>query len=98
MHDMLGLDDEFRPRHARRFMEGAQLFRQAFTAYREAVQAGEFPTDAESFYMDDRARALIERMITGEPGDLDSAARALAELDADGAEIADTGDTGDRTP
>ena len=92
VHDMLGLFEDFKPKHARRFLEGAQLFRDAFTAYREAVQSGEFPTDAESFYMDDRARALIERMIASQQGDLDGAERALAELDAE------TADTGDRAP
>ncbi len=61
-HDMLGLYEDFKPKHARRFVMGAQVFRDGLVAYREAVQAREFPAAAESFYMDERALALIERM------------------------------------
>jgi 3-methyl-2-oxobutanoate hydroxymethyltransferase len=61
-HDMLGLYEDFKPKHARRFVQGAQLLRDGLTAYREAVEAREFPAAAESFYMDERALALIEKM------------------------------------
>ena len=61
LHDMLGLYEDFKPRHARRFMEGATLMRDAIGAYRESVESGKFPTEKESFYMDERALALIER-------------------------------------
>lgn len=79
MHDMLGLFEDFKPRHARRFLEGADLFRKAFTAYREAVESGEFPTAKESFYMDERALALIERMSAGPSDDMSGAEVVLAE-------------------
>ena len=62
LHDLLGLYEDFEPKHARRFMEGARLAREALTSYGEAVADGSFPAAAESFYMDERALALIERM------------------------------------
>ena len=52
VHDMLGLDEGFTPRHARRFLEGAAAIRGALVAYREAVEAGTFPAAEESFYLD----------------------------------------------
>lgn len=82
MHDMLGLYEDFKPKHARRFLEGAELIRGAITTYREQVERGEFPTAKESFYMDDRALALIERMTPGAADDMSDAEQVLAEWDA----------------
>ena len=62
LHDLLGLYEDFEPRHARRFLEGARLSREALVSYRRAVSDGTFPAAEESFYMDERALALIERM------------------------------------
>ena len=62
LHDLIGLYEDFEPRHARRFLQGARLTREALVSYREAVAGGTFPTAEESFYMDERALALIERM------------------------------------
>jgi len=61
-HDMLGLFDDFKPKHARRFAEVGQVIRDALTEYRSEVEAGSFPTAKESFYMDERALKLIEKM------------------------------------
>jgi 3-methyl-2-oxobutanoate hydroxymethyltransferase len=52
LHDMLGLDDSFTPKHARRFLEGATAIRGALVAYREAVESGNFPTEKESFFLE----------------------------------------------
>jgi len=60
VHDLLGLD-ELRPKHARRFLEGGELLRSAFRTYRETVEAGTFPTAAESHLLDDRVAKRIER-------------------------------------
>ncbi len=62
VHDLLGLYEDFQPKHARRFLEGARLAREALVSYRETVASGSFPAAEESFYMDERALALIERM------------------------------------
>jgi 3-methyl-2-oxobutanoate hydroxymethyltransferase len=88
LHDMLGIYEDFKPKHARRFLEGAGLIRDALTAYRQAVEAKEFPSADESFYMDERALALIERMAPPVPSsadgieDLGDASDVLAEADA----------------
>jgi 3-methyl-2-oxobutanoate hydroxymethyltransferase len=84
LHDMLGLYQNFNPKHARRFIEGGDLIRNAITEYREQVEAGEFPTAAESNYMDERALALIERMTASPADDMSDAAEVLAEWDSDG--------------
>ena len=63
VHDMLALDDDFTPKHARRFLEGASVIREALVAYREAVEAGTFPTSDESFFLDAARRARVEARI-----------------------------------
>ncbi len=60
LHDMLGLYEDMHPKHARRFIEGAQSIRGALVAYREAVQDGSFPSDAESFLLDAAIRERVD--------------------------------------
>lgn len=45
--DLLGLDADFRPRFARRYLEGDKLVRNALEAYAADVRAGRFPARAE---------------------------------------------------
>ena len=63
LHDMLGLDDAFAPKHARRFLDGAARVRAAVAAYREAVEDGSFPDEAESFGLDAARRIRAETRI-----------------------------------
>ena len=51
-HDLLGLYQEFLPKHARRYANIGDTISDAVRAYAEDVRAGRFPTDAESFIMD----------------------------------------------
>ena len=95
VHDLLGLYEDFQPRHARRFLEGGALVREAIGSYRELVESGEFPTAKESFYMDERALSLIERMTPGAADDMSEAEHVLAEWNADDA---DDGPGGDAAP
>ena len=44
-------------------------------------EAGEFPTEKESFFMDERALSLIKRMTPGPVEDLSGAERVLADWD-----------------
>ena len=60
--DLLGLFQDFKPKHARRFLNGAELVRGAFIEYREAVEAGTFPTAAESHMLDERVQRYIEQL------------------------------------
>lgn len=62
VHDLLGLFQDFKPKHARRFLDGANLIRGAFEEYRAQVESGAFPTAAESHMLDDRMKERIERM------------------------------------
>ncbi len=81
VHDLLGLYDDMKPRHARRFAELGNTAREALTAYREAVEAGEFPTADESFYMDERALGLIRQMTPSAEHDMSLAEQVLREVE-----------------
>jgi 3-methyl-2-oxobutanoate hydroxymethyltransferase len=49
LHDLLGLDPEFKPRFARRFVDGAGLVRRGAARFSAAVRAGRFPRAKEGF-------------------------------------------------
>jgi len=49
IHDILGLFEDFIPRHTKRYAELATLARQALAAYSDDVRAGAFPTEEQSF-------------------------------------------------
>jgi 3-methyl-2-oxobutanoate hydroxymethyltransferase len=81
VHDILGLYEDLKPKHARRFAEVGDEYRNAITAYREAVEASTFPTAKESFYMDDHALDLIKQMTPSAEQDMSMAERVLRELE-----------------
>lgn len=49
LHDMLGLNPDFKPRFARRFADGAALVRGGAARFADAVRSGEFPAEEEGF-------------------------------------------------
>ena len=49
LHDLLGLDPDFKPRFARRFADGAALVRGGADRFAESVRRGEFPAEEEAF-------------------------------------------------
>jgi len=49
LHDMLGLNTDFRPRFLRRFAELNSVVADAITSYVEAVRNGEYPTSEHTF-------------------------------------------------
>jgi 3-methyl-2-oxobutanoate hydroxymethyltransferase len=56
-YDMLGMDETFKPRFVRRFATLGQTIKDATAAYVSEVRAGTFPSDAESFAVNEtRAR------------------------------------------
>ena len=60
-HDMLGLFTEFVPRHARQYAKLAEDMGAAFRRYADDVRSGEFPSEAESFTMNEQVLAdLLE--------------------------------------
>jgi 3-methyl-2-oxobutanoate hydroxymethyltransferase len=80
-HDILGMYDDLKPHHARQFADLGTQIRNAITTYRKQVEAGEFPTADESFYMDDHALELIKAQLPELDGDLSDAQRVLAAHD-----------------
>lgn len=49
LQDLLGLNADFRPRFARPFFDGARSVIDAVAHFDEAVKAGTFPTQEESY-------------------------------------------------
>ena len=53
LHDMLGLFTDFVPRHAKQYAHLGETIKEAFTQYSIEVRDGSFPTEHESFSMDE---------------------------------------------
>jgi 3-methyl-2-oxobutanoate hydroxymethyltransferase len=53
LHDMLGLFTDFVPKHAKQYANLAQVIQDSFTRYSQEVQEGTFPTEKESFTMNE---------------------------------------------
>ncbi len=60
LHDMLGLFTDFVPRHAKQYANLAPVITEAFARYAAEVRAGTFPTDRESFAMDESLLTGLE--------------------------------------
>lgn len=63
-HDILGLYDDFVPRHTRRFATLGETGVSALEEYAQAVRAGTFPTAANSARMDE---AVLTEALAGMP-------------------------------
>ena len=61
-HDMLGLFPDFLPKHARRYAALADDIAAAFHRYAEDVRVGAFPSESESFTMNE---ALLSDLLDG---------------------------------
>lgn len=59
IHDILGLFDDFVPRHTHQYAHLAEAMREAVTAYVQDTQARRFPTDENSFAMKEEVLAQI---------------------------------------
>lgn len=59
LHDVMGLFTDFVPKHAKRYAEMAQVFQEALAAYVREVREEEFPTEKESFTMDESVLAEL---------------------------------------
>lgn len=60
VHDILGLFEDFVPRHTHQYAQMGATMREAITAYVREVQAREFPTEAHSFGMKDDVLAQLQ--------------------------------------
>lgn len=65
-HDLLGLYSDFKPKHARRYAELGDTIIGATADYMRDVQAGAFPTDAESYTLSRKVLAALSERC-GEP-------------------------------
>jgi 3-methyl-2-oxobutanoate hydroxymethyltransferase len=54
-HDMLGLFTDFVPKHAKRYAQVGEAIKQAVSEYVSEVREGAFPTERESFFIDEPA-------------------------------------------
>lgn len=59
LHDMLGMDDGFHPRHSRRYAELAGIIRTAVSTYADDVRAGRFPGSEQSVAASPELRAHL---------------------------------------
>jgi 3-methyl-2-oxobutanoate hydroxymethyltransferase len=62
LSDLLGLDPDFSPRHAKQYAHLAQEIQGAVQRYQREVQAGDFPTARESVSMDEAVLAELSQM------------------------------------
>ena len=60
LHDLLGLIEDFTPKHARRYAELGVAIREAVARYIADVETGAFPSEAHSFSMDERILAELD--------------------------------------
>jgi len=49
LHDLLGLNTEFKPKFVRQFLDGAALVQEALQEYQASVEKGQFPATSESY-------------------------------------------------
>ena len=66
-HDLLGVDPDFHPRHARRYAEIGETIQTAVRAYVADVQAANFPADAQTISMSPDEEARLRDALGGAP-------------------------------
>ena len=59
-HDIFGVYTEFLPKHAKRYLNLSDILGDALSSYLKEVKKGEFPTEAESFGMDEKILADLD--------------------------------------
>lgn len=62
IHDILGLYDDFVPKHTRQYLKLSETVTEALNRYAQEVRDGVFPTSNESFGMDE---ALLQDLLDG---------------------------------
>lgn len=62
IHDILGLYDDFVPKHTRQYLKLSETVTEALERYAQEVRDGVFPTSNESFGMDE---ALLQDLLDG---------------------------------
>jgi len=60
LHDMLGLFTDFVPRHTHQYAQLAEAIKAAFAQYIQDIEGGAFPTEKQSFGMDE---SILEELM-----------------------------------
>ena len=63
LHDMLGLYQDFVPKHSRRYAHLAEIISAAFGRYMSEVKDGTFPDERESFGLDEAAERELQAVL-----------------------------------
>jgi 3-methyl-2-oxobutanoate hydroxymethyltransferase len=58
-HDIMGLFDALNPKHTRKYIDAGAIMRKALAEYKVDVMSGRFPTDANSFNIDEQIIAIL---------------------------------------
>ncbi|HUT67118.1 MAG TPA: 3-methyl-2-oxobutanoate hydroxymethyltransferase [Dehalococcoidales bacterium] len=61
INDILGSYTDFVPKHAKQYARLADIMSSAISAYHEEVKSGKFPTEAQSFPMDESVLAELDK-------------------------------------
>jgi len=61
INDILGSFTDFAPKHAKKYANIADIMSNAIREYYQEVTAGSFPTDEQSFFMDESALAELKK-------------------------------------
>ena len=61
INDILGSYTDFVPKHAKQYAKLADIMSSAISAYHEEVKSGKFPTEAQSFTMDESILKDLDR-------------------------------------
>jgi 3-methyl-2-oxobutanoate hydroxymethyltransferase len=61
INDILGLFTEFVPKHAKQYVKLADIMSNALTEYYNEVKAGKFPTEKNSFIIDEAVLKALEK-------------------------------------
>ena len=61
-HDFVGLFDDFKPKHAKRYLELSKLIQQSTEQYIKEVNEKEFPSDKESYFISEEELKQIKNL------------------------------------
>ncbi len=61
INDILGSFSDFVPKHAKQYARLTDIIRNAVSEYYDEVKAGSFPTEKQSFFMDDGILAALKK-------------------------------------
>lgn len=64
-HDFLGMYPDFTPKHTKHYVKLGEIIREAIARYAAEVRQGEFPTEKQSFKMDEAALEELRQMLYG---------------------------------